>query len=295
MNNDPAHPRTVRELVLFAERRFLEANLYFGHGTDNALDEAAWLVGHHLGIEPVDLENHLSDPVAPAVQDRIETTMHARVQSRRPLAYLLHEAWFAGLKFHVDERVIVPRSLTAEFILERFEPWIDPERVTTILDLCTGSACMAIACACTFPAARVDAVDLSPEALEVARINVERHGLRERARLIQSDLFERLAGRRYDVIISNPPYVDSADIAGMPAEFQHEPSLALAAGKDGLSVVNRILLAARGHLTDHGILVVEVGNSRQTLERAHPELPFTWLTTLAGDESVFLLSANQLK
>lgn len=286
---------TIRSVIDRVAGQFGRAGLHFGHGTDNALDEAAWLVGHHAGIEPVDLEDHLDDPVSADTVKQIEDTARARIQSRQPLAYLLHEAWFAGLKFFVDERVIVPRSLTAEFILERFEPWIDAGSVKSILDLCTGSGCMAIACAQTFPQARVDAVDLSPEALEVARVNVEQHGLRERVRLVRSDLFERLEGRRYDIIVSNPPYVDAADIDGMPAEFQHEPSLALAAGQDGLSVVNRILSVARLHLTGHGILVVEVGNSREALERAHPEMPFTWLTTLTGDESVFLLSVSQLE
>ena len=286
---------TIRSIIDRVADEFGRAGLHFGHGTDNALDEAAWLVGHHAGIEPVDLEDHLGDTVSADTVKRIEETARARIQTRRPLAYLLHEAWFAGLKFLVDERVIVPRSLTAEFILERFEPWIEAGGVKTILDLCTGSGCMAIACANAFPQARIDAVDLSPEALEVARVNVEQHGLRERVRLVRSDLFERLDDRRYDIIVSNPPYVDAGDIAGMPAEFRHEPSLALAAGDDGLSVVNRILSVARQHLTGHGILVVEVGNSREALERAHPQLPFTWLTTLAGDESVFLLSVNQLK
>ena len=285
----------IRSVIDRVADEFDRAGLHFGHGTDNALDEAAWLVGHHAGIEPVDLEDHLDDGVSPNTAKRIGDTAQARIQTRRPLAYLLHEAWFAGLKFLVDERVIVPRSLTAEFILERFEPWIEAGGVKTILDLCTGSGCMAIACAQAFPQARVDAVDLSPEALEVARVNVEQHGLRERVHLVRSDLFEQLDDRRYDIIVSNPPYVDTADIAGMPAEFRHEPSLALAAGDDGLSVVNRILSVARQHLTGHGILVVEVGNSREALERAHPELPFTWLTTLTGDESVFLLSASQLQ
>jgi len=287
-------PHTVNNWIEWTAREFEHAGLYFGHGTDNASDEAAWLVGHHLGIAPVDLENHLADPVRPEDAARIEITAKTRIQTRQPLAYLLNEAWFAGLKFFVDRRVIVPRSLTAEFIQERFEPWVDPPRVSTLLDLCTGSGCMAIACALAFPAARVDAVDLSPEALEVARTNVERHGLRERVRLIQSDLFERLEGRRYDVIISNPPYVDAADLATLPAEFLHEPALALAAGSDGLFIIRRILQQARSHLTPQGVLVVEVGNSREALEQACPEIPFTWLTTLSGDDSVFLLTAGQL-
>jgi ribosomal protein L3 glutamine methyltransferase len=285
---------TIRAVIDRVAGEFERAGLHFGHGTDNARDEAAWLVSHHCGIEPHDLEDHLDEAAGADAVNRIGETARARVRTRRPLAYLLHEAWFAGEKFFVDERVIVPRSLTAEFILERFAPWIDPGQVGSILDLCTGSGCMAIACARAFPAARIDAVDLSPAALEVARINVEQHGLRERVHLIRSDLFAALDDRRYDVVVSNPPYVDAADLAALPEEFRHEPALALAAGDDGLAIVQRILAGARAHLTDHGILVVEVGNSRGALERARPELPFVWLTTLSGDESVFLLTAGQL-
>jgi len=285
---------TIRSVIGRVADAFEHAELYFGHGTDNALDEAAWLVGHHLGIDPMNLDNHLDDPVSPALAGRIDTTMRERIDSRQPLAYLLREAWFAGQKYFVDPRVIVPRSLTAELILERFEPWIRPERVGAVLDLCTGSGCMAIACAHAFPGARVDAVDLSPAALEVARINVERHGLRERVRLIESDLFARLDDRRYDIIVSNPPYVDAADLAAMPPEYRFEPELALAAGHDGLDITRRILRDARFHLTEQGILVVEVGNSREALARACPDLSFTWLSTLSGDESVFLLTASQL-
>jgi ribosomal protein L3 glutamine methyltransferase len=288
-------PKSVLQWIRSTARDFERAKLYFGHGTDNALDEAAWLVGAALGLEPVELNDHLNDRVDPAHADIIRGLAGARIDTRQPLAYLLHEAWFAGLKFYVDERVLVPRSLTAEFILERFQPWVEPKRVRRILDLCTGSGCMAIACACAFPEARVDAADISPDALAVARLNIERHGLTQRVRPVESDVFSALAGERYDLIVSNPPYVDAADVTSMPAEYRHEPMLALAAGKQGLDVVARLLREAAGHLNDGGILVVEVGNSREHVERAWPNVPFMWLMTSSGDESVFLLTADELR
>lgn len=290
----PATPRTVSEHVAWVAARFRAARLYYGHGTDNAADEAAWLVSGALGIEPGGLDTHLMDVPHPAERERIRVLVEARIGTRKPLAYLLHEAWFAGLKFYVDERVIVPRSLTGELILERFAPWVDAPRVTRVLDLCTGSGCMGIACAQAFPQARVDAVDISADALAVARINVERHALAGRVRLMRSDLFAALGQRRYDVIVSNPPYVDARDLATMPPEYGHEPTLALAAGRDGLDMVARILRAAPSHLSAHGVLVVEVGNSRPALERTYPQVPFLWVTTSGGDDSVFLLSARQI-
>jgi len=290
----PAAPRTVEECIAWVTARFRNARLYFGHGTDSALDEAAWLVGASLGIDPSDLDAHLGKRPRPAEQERIRSLTEARIGTRKPLAYLLNEAWFAGQKFYVDERVIVPRSLTGELILEHFEPWVDAKRVSRILDLCTGSGCMAIACAQAFPRAIVDAVDISSDALAVARINIERRGLEGRVRPIRSDLFAALGKRRYDVIVSNPPYVDAHDLATMPAEYQHEPVLALAAGRRGLDIVARILRDALAHLRQQGALVVEVGNSRAALERAYPRTPFLWVTTSGGDDSVFLLHARQL-
>jgi len=290
----PAAPRTVEEFIAWVTARFRNARLYFGHGTDSALDEAAWLVGASLGIEPGDFDTHLNERPRPAEQDRIRSLTEARIGTRKPLAYLLNEAWFAGQKFYVDERVIVPRSLTGELILEHFAPWVEAKRVSRILDLCTGSGCMAIACAQAFPQAVVDAVDISSDALAVARINIERHGLEGRVRPMRSDLFAALGKRRYDVIVSNPPYVDAHDLATMPAEYQHEPVLALAAGRRGLDIVARILRDALTHLRQQGVLVVEVGNSRVALERAYPSTPFLWVTTSGGDDSVFLLTARQL-
>jgi ribosomal protein L3 glutamine methyltransferase len=286
---------TVALWIKSTARALERARLCFGHGTDNALDEAAWLVGAALGLEPEVLNDYLNETVDAAHADIIRGLTGARIESRKPLAYLIREAWFADLKFYVDERVLVPRSLTAEFILERFQPWVKPERVKHILDLCTGSGCMAIACAVAFPEAKIDAADISPDALDVTRINIERHQLTGRVRPVESDVFSALASERYDIIVSNPPYVDAADVASMPQEFRYEPLLALAGGQHGLDVVARILREAASHLYDGGILVVEVGNSREHVEYAWPNVPFVWLTTRTGDESVFLLTVEELR
>jgi len=290
----PAEPRTVRDFILWAVQRFAKARLYFGHGTDNARDEAVWLVIATLQIPYDELDAHAERHLNPTEQKAIRELVAARVSTRKPLAYLLHEAWFAGLKFYVDERVIVPRSLIGDFIHERFQPWIDPTRVHRILDLCTGSGCIAIAAALAFPQAQVDGADLSADALEVARINVGRHGLGARVQLVHSDLFQGLAGRRYDLILTNPPYVEAADMAALPDEYRHEPALALASGKHGLDAILQILAHARAHLEPGGALIAEVGNSHVALAERFPEVPFVWLAGVSGDESVFLLSAGDL-
>ncbi|MHB8623165.1 MAG: 50S ribosomal protein L3 N(5)-glutamine methyltransferase [Sulfuricaulis sp.] len=288
-------PRTVTDFIGWTERRFTQAGLYFGHGTDNALDEAAWLVGAALQLTPPELEEHLDDAPTPTQQQAIRALTETRIATRKPLAYLLKQAWFAGLKFYVDERVIVPRSLTAEFIVARFQPWIDPGRVLRILDLCTGSGCMAIALAYAFPEARVDGADISQDALAVAHINVESHGMRERVRLIRSDLFDALQNERYALIVTNPPYVAQAELETLPPEYHHEPALALASGAQGLDAMAQILAEAPVHLEPGGILVAELGNSAVTLQEKFPAVPFTWLTTSAGDESVLLLTQQQLQ
>jgi ribosomal protein L3 glutamine methyltransferase len=294
MNNNLTHPRTVRDWVLSAERRFQAAGLYFGHGTDNARDEAAWLVCATLGIESGQLDAHLQREPTPDQRRTILDLIEARIATRKPLAYLLHEAWFAGLRFYVDERVLVPRSLLGEFILDGFRPWLDPQRVHRALDLCTGSGCIAVALARAFPEARIDAADISSAALEVARINIAAHGLEDRVRAVHSDLFAALGAERYDLIVTNPPYVDAADMANLPVEFQREPQLALAAGRHGLDLINRILAQAADRLNPGGILVAEVGNSSVALQAAFPAMAFTWLTDSSGDESVFLLGAEDL-
>ena len=288
-------PVTVRAAIEWTESRLTAGGVYCGHGTDNTFDEAAWLVGGALRMAPAELEAHLDEALPAPARTRLEALVRQRVATRKPTAYLLREAWFAGLPFYVDERVIVPRSLTAEFIEERFAPWIDAARVHRLLDLGTGSGCMAIACALAFPAAQVDATDLSADALAVARINVERYGLVERVRLLKSDLFAALAGERYDVIVTNPPYVARAEWDALPAEYRHEPRVALAAGEHGLDAITCILADAHAHLGPEGILVAEVGNTSEALQAAFPDIPFTWLSTRTGDESVFLLTAAQLE
>ena len=287
---DPPTSRSVRAVIRRVARRLKRANVHFGHGTDNPRDEAAWLVGSVLKLSPQELEPHLKDELNPTQQAAIDSLMELRISTRKPLAYLLREAWFAGLKFYVDERVIVPRSLTGEYIMARFHPWVEPARVHRILDLCTGSGCMAVALAHAFPDARVEAADISDAALAVARLNVENHALRDRVQLMQSDLFDGLPGSRYDLIVTNPPYVARAEMKSLPPEYRHEPALALDAGPEGLDVVMRILTEALAHLNSDGILVGEVGNSAATLQNKFPSIPFTWLTSETGDESVFLLS-----
>ena len=294
MNNDPTHPKTVRELVLFAERRFMEANLYFGHGTDNALDEAAWLVSAALGIESERLDAESGRVPTQTQHTKLLKLIEARITTRKPLAYLLNEAWFAGLRFYVDERVLVPRSLIGEFILDGFRPWVQSPHVHRILDLCTGSGCIAVALAQAFPEARVDATDISADALDVARINIRAHNLEGRVAALQSDLFAALGERRYDLIVTNPPYVDTVDMAGLPVEIRHEPALALTAGRQGLDLIVPILAQAADRLNAGGILVAEVGNSCQTLQAAFPGVAFAWLTDSNSDESVFLITAEDL-
>lgn len=285
---------TVRQLIRWGERRLATAGVYFGHGTDNALDEAAWLVCASLHIPYEELDAHLDTVASDAQEQTVRQRVEERIGTRKPAAYLLHEAWFAGLRFYVDERVIIPRSHLGEFIRDAFSPWVEPDRVHAALDLCTGSGCIAIALAHAFPDARIDASDISPDALAVAERNVESYGLQSRVRLVQSDLLAGLPGCRYDLIVSNPPYVDAADMASLPDEYRFEPPIALASGTDGLDAITRILADAPEHLTPQGVLVAEVGNSCVALQERFPDVPFLWLTTSSGDESVFLLTAKQL-
>jgi ribosomal protein L3 glutamine methyltransferase len=287
--------QTVRDLLRFAVSRFQEAALTFGHGTDNAFDEAAYLILHTLHLPLDRLEPFLDARLLPEEVDEILGVLSRRVHERLPAAYITREAWLADHRFYVDERVIVPRSHIAELISERFAAWLpDPDSVSRALDLCTGSGCLAVVLAHAFPDAQIDACDLSPQALAVARRNVQDYGLEGRIELLESDLFAGLSGRKYDLIVSNPPYVTAASMRALPTEYRKEPVLALAGGEDGLDVVRRILAQARPYLSGRGILVVEVGDAREQVEAALPDYGFTWLETSAGDGLVFLLERDQL-
>ena len=285
---------SLRDVILAAQAYLEEAGVWFGHGTDNALDEAAWLVSHALGLDPDFAEEILSHSLTEAEKATVATLLQRRVDERLPAAYLTGRAWFAGLPFYVDERVLVPRSPIAELIGNGFRPWLEPERIERVLDLCTGSGCIAIATAFALPQAQVDASDISAGALDVALRNVREHALEDRLHLFDSDLFNGLPEQRYDLIISNPPYVDAEDMAALPDEYRREPELGLAAGSRGLDLVIPMLRDAADYLTPEGVIIVEVGNSAEALNRQFPHIPFIWLDFEYGGEGVFLLEAGQL-
>jgi ribosomal protein L3 glutamine methyltransferase len=284
---------TIRDYLRWATSRFNATNLFFGHGTDNAWDEAVQLVMHALHLpwdsSPDLLNARLTLEERRLVVDIIER----RVDERIPAAYLTGQAWFAGMSFNVDERVLVPRSPLAESIADEFQPWM-LQYPARILDLCTGSGCIGIACAATFNDAEVVLSDISIDALSVANSNIIKHHMTDQVSAVESDLFSGLAGQVFDLIVSNPPYVNQEDLAAMPAEYQAEPDIALGSGGDGLNFTRRLLREARAHLSDHGLMIVEVGNSWPTLEALYPTVPFTWLEFESGGHGVFTLNAAQL-
>jgi len=286
---------TVAELIRYGAQELEHAQLAFGHGTGDAIDDAAALVFHCLGLSHDNATAVYDTRPPPEGVRSALAAFAARIERRVPAAYLMGRMWFAGLEFEVDERVIVPRSPFAELIAAGFEPWIDPQHVARVLDIGTGSGCIAIACARRFESARVDAVDLSQEALAVAARNAARHGVADRVRTLQGDVFEPVRSERYDLIVANPPYVSDAEMEALPEEYGHEPDLALRAGGDGLDVVRRILAGAGELLEPHGVLFVEVGDSDERLQAAFPGVPFLWLEFAHGGGGVFMLTKHELE
>jgi len=285
---------TIRDYVRWSASQFAQAQISFGHGTTSALDEAVALVLHTVH-QPYNLsETYFESVLTLSERQAVVDIVERRINERLPAAYLTHEAIFAGLSFYVDERVLVPRSPIAELIAQRFSPWVDEDQIERVLDLCTGSACIAIACAYAFPEALVDAVDLSPDALNVAEINVNKHQLTDSVALYKSDLFKQLPEEQYDIIVSNPPYVSHGEWSALAPEFRAEPDMGFLGGESGLDLVLRILVDAGDYLSEQGILVVEVGSSAQTLQDAFPDVPFYWLDFERGGDGVFLLTADQV-
>ncbi|MDN4502627.1 50S ribosomal protein L3 N(5)-glutamine methyltransferase [Alteromonadaceae bacterium BrNp21-10] len=284
---------TIYDFVRWSVSRFNDAGLYFGHGTDNPWDEALTLILALLHLAPDSNEQLLQARLTLSEKKAIVDAVATRVQSRKPIAYITNQAWFCGMPFFVDERVLVPRSPFAELVNNKFEAWLQ-QPPTHILDMCTGSGCIAIALALAFDHAQVDAVDISEDALAVADINIQEYDLGERVFPIQSDLFNSLEGQQYDLIISNPPYVDAEDMADLPEEFHHEPELGLAAGVDGLDLVHHILRDGAKHLTDNGWLFVEVGNSLVHMQQRYPDLPLQWVEFEHGGQGVFAINKQSL-
>ncbi len=295
------HPRlseelfTIRDWLRFTVSQFEASDIFFGHGTDNSYDEAVWLVMSALHLPHDTLHNFLDAVITEAERKHLAQLIEQRITKRTPTAYLVREAWLRGFKFYVDERVIVPRSFIAELLVDGLQPWIEyPEMVESSADICTGSGCLGILLANAFPNAAIDVVDISPDAIAVANINIANYGLQEQITAIQSDMFSALTGKKYDLIISNPPYVDAPSMTQLPAEYRNEPQLALGSGKAGLDHTHTILREAANYLNDGGILVVEIGHNRDALLEAYPKLPFTWLEVESGNEFVFLLTKEQL-
>ena len=287
---------TIRDWIRYAVSQFEVSDIFYGHGADNSYDEAIWLIMSGLHLPMDTLENFLDANITSTERDHLANLIEQRVTNHTPTAYLVKEAWLHDFKFYVDERVLVPRSFIAELLLDdSLSPWIEfPEMVESAADLCAGSGCLGILLAHAFPDATVDVIDISPDAIDVSNINIANYGLEEQVTAIQSDMFTALAGKTYDVLISNPPYVDAPSMAVLPTEYRNEPQLALGSGTDGLDHTHTILREAANYLTDEGVLIVEVGHNREALLEAYPAVPFVWLDTSAGDQFVFLLTKAQL-
>jgi len=286
---------TLADCIDAARAQLEAADIDYGQGSENAEQEASWLVIHALDIEDNDIDSGLDRPVSRDGQNKIQALLHQRIHEHIPAAYLTNEMWFAKLHFYVDERVLIPRSHLAEFIQDGFEPWLDGNKTKNVLDLCTGSGCIAVAVAIYYENTNVDASDISEDALQVAQRNMEQHQVQDRVKTTHSDLFQNIPEKKYDLILSNPPYVDTATMANLPEEFKKEPALGLVSGDDGLDAVREILGNAAEYLKPHGILVCEVGDSAGALMQAFPDIPFLWLETYSGEQSVFLLTQRQLQ
>lgn len=286
---------TIRDWLRYAVSQFEASDIFYGHGTDNAYDEAVWLIMSALHLPMDTLNNFLDARLAASERIKLASFIDQRITQHTPTAYLLKEAWLQGLKFYVDERVLIPRSFIAELLNTDLSPWIEfPEMIESAADICTGSGCLGVLLASVFPNAAVDVIDISQDAIDVANINIANYGLEAQVTAIKSDMFSALSGKKYDVIISNPPYVDAPSMAALPAEYQNEPQLALGSGVAGLDHTHTILREAANYLNDDGILIVEIGHNRDALEDAYPNIIFNWLEVSSGTEFVFLLTKSQL-
>ncbi|MDO9281806.1 MAG: 50S ribosomal protein L3 N(5)-glutamine methyltransferase [Methylotenera sp.] len=286
---------TIRDWIRFAVSKFEASDIFYGHGTDNGYDEAVWLIMSALHLPMDTLDNFFDARLTEAERTKLADFIEQRISKHTPTAYLLKEAWLQGLKFYVDERVLIPRSFIAELLNNDLSPWIEfPELIESAADICTGSGCLGILLASAFPNAAIDVIDISQDAIDVANINIANYGLEAQITAIKSDMFSALNGKKYDVIISNPPYVDAPAMAALPAEYRNEPQLALGSGEAGLDHTHTILREAANYLTDDGILIVEIGHNREALEAAYPNIVFNWLEVSSGNEFVFLLTKSQL-
>lgn len=295
-NQETTELLTIRDWLRFAVSQFEASDIFYGHGTDNSYDEAVWLVMGALHLPHDTLNNFLDAKLTNSERNKLASFIEQRITKHTPTAYLLKESWLQGFKFFVDERVLIPRSFIAELLVnDGLQPWIEfPELINSAADICTGSGCLGVLLADAYPEASVDVIDISQDAIDVCNINIKNYGLEDRITAIKSDMFSQLKGKQYDLIISNPPYVDAPSMAALPAEYRNEPQLALGSGDAGLDHTHTILREAANHLTDEGVLIVEIGHNRDALLEAYPDLPFTWLEVSSGDEFVFLLTRDQL-